>query len=59
MKKEQQHATKGYLRFRIKGRQRVGIRWEVRIWFITKGRFKKIRENDIFCSTWVIDGVLV
>jgi hypothetical protein len=26
------------------------IRWEVRIQFATKGRFKKTRENDIICS---------
>jgi hypothetical protein len=35
------------------------IRWEVRIWFTTKGRFKKTRRNYILCSAWGLDGILV
>ena len=35
------------------------IRWEVRILFITKGRFKKTRRNYILCNTWGIDEILV
>jgi hypothetical protein len=34
------------------------IRWEVRIRYTTKGRFKKTRGNDILCNTWGIDGIL-
>ncbi|KAK3219463.1 hypothetical protein Dsin_013433 [Dipteronia sinensis] len=35
------------------------IKWEVRIGFSTKGRFKKTRGNDILCSAWGIDMILV
>jgi hypothetical protein len=35
------------------------IRWQVRIQFTTKGRFKKTKGNDILCSAWGIDGILV
>jgi hypothetical protein len=35
------------------------LRWVVKIQFAMKGRFKKTRGNDIFCSAWGIDGILV
>jgi hypothetical protein len=35
------------------------IRWEVKIQFATKGRFKKIKENDILYSACGVNEILV
>jgi len=34
------------------------IKWEVKIRFISQGKFKKTCGNDILCSSWGIDGIL-
>jgi hypothetical protein len=35
------------------------IRWEVKIQFATKGKFKKIKENDILYSACGVNEILV
>jgi hypothetical protein len=34
------------------------IKWEMKIRFISKGKFKKTFENDILFSAWGIDEIL-